>query len=154
MPVLLVRHAVALPRQSWAGDDEARPLNERGRRQAEGLVTQAAPFEIGRVLSSPSVRCADTVQPLAAARGLPVELLDDLAEGRGGRAVDLLRSLIGEDGVLVLCTHGDVIDHVLVALEEDGARFDDETRCQKGSTWVLEQGPESRVRGRYLPPPT
>ena len=37
MIVYLVRHATAGHRASWDGDDQLRPLDERGVRQAEGL---------------------------------------------------------------------------------------------------------------------
>ena len=153
VPVLLVRHAVALPRRTWPGHDDERPLNQRGRRQAETLVGQLAPFDVRCVLSSPAVRCLGTVEPLAAARRLPVRLIDDVAEGNGHRAVEVVRSMIAEDGDIVVCTHGDVIGEVLVTLEKSGGRLGD-GRCQKGSTWVIEQDASGRVRGRYLLPPS
>ena len=158
MPVLLVRHAVAQPRRSWADDDDARPLNDRGQRQADGLVDLLAPFDIRRLASSPAVRCTATVAPLSAARDLKVKREDTLGEGGGEEAVALVASLLangfgGRKGeAVVLCTHGDVIPEVLWALVAEGADLGDDGRCQKGSTWVLEQR-RGGVRGRYLPPP-
>lgn len=38
-PLILVRHALAGSRQEWKGDDDLRPLDERGRAQAEVLAT-------------------------------------------------------------------------------------------------------------------
>lgn len=158
MPVLLVRHAVAQPRRSWGDDDGARPLNDRGKRQADSLVDMLAPFRIERVASSPAERCTATVAPLAAARHLKVKEDDTLAEGSGEDAVTLVETLLANGfgarkGVaVVLCTHGDVIPEVLWALEREGADVGDDGRCQKGSTWVLEQRRGS-IRGRYLPPP-
>jgi len=60
--------------------------------------------DVCRVVSSPYTRCVQTVEPLAAALGLPVEIDDGLAEGAGLAAQALLEA----DGV-VACTHGDVI---------------------------------------------
>ncbi|HVC86069.1 MAG TPA: phosphoglycerate mutase family protein [Gaiellaceae bacterium] len=105
---LLLRHASAGSRRRWEGDDKLRSLDARGCRQAEALVELLLPFGVRRVVSSPYVRCVETVGPLAAALGVEVELDDRLAEGAGGSALELLR----EDGVVV-CTHGDVIEHVL-----------------------------------------
>jgi phosphohistidine phosphatase SixA len=105
---VLLRHAAAGDREHWAGDDFHRPLDARGRREAEALVELLRPFGVRRVVSSPYVRCVQTVEPLAAALGLPLELDDRLAEGAGGSALTLLQ----EDGV-VSCTHGDVV-HELV----------------------------------------
>ena len=153
MSVLLVRHAVALARNLWAGDDTARPLNERGRRQADAMVEKLSPFTIVRVVSSPTVRCVDTVGPVAAAGGLEVAEVEELAEGNGAAATAVVQSLVDEEGDVVLCTHGDVIGEVLQALDKDGARLGSEDRCQKGSTWVIGRDGKGRLEGRYIPPP-
>lgn len=105
---VLVRHASAGDRRDWDGDDRLRPLDKRGRRQAEALVELLLPLGVRRVVSSPYVRCVETVEPLAAALGVAVELDVRLAEGAGRAAVELLR----EDGVAA-CTHGDVVFDVL-----------------------------------------
>jgi 8-oxo-dGTP diphosphatase len=63
------------------------------------------PFGVRRVVSSPYVRCVETVEPLAAELGVPLEQDDRLAEGAGGSASELL----SEAGV-VCCTHGDVVE--------------------------------------------
>ena len=107
MIVYLVRHARAGHRESWAGeDDRLRPLDERGQRQAEGLVAQLAERDFSRILSSPYVRCVQSVEPLAEARALTVEAADELAEGAGeAAALELFRSL---DELAVACVHGDL----------------------------------------------
>lgn len=105
---VLVRHASAGNRHDWEGKDRLRPLDERGRRQAAELAELLPPFGIQRVLSSPYLRCVETVEPLAEALGLPVEEDERLAEGAGRAVLELLK----EDGV-VCCTHGDVVEDVL-----------------------------------------
>lgn len=134
MSVLLVRHAKAGDREKWEGPDDHRPLTAKGEAQAEALVDLLAGYEIDRVLSSPYLRCTQTVAPLAAARGLAVEPCDDLAEGEGRAGIALTRRLLTEPAYTVLCSHGDVVEEVLDAL---GVQRDDFTR--KGATWVLEQ---------------
>lgn len=133
MSVLLVRHAKAGHREKWDEPDDLRPLSAKGEAQAAALVALVAGYEIERVLSSPYLRCTQTVAPLAAARGLAVEPCDDLAEGEGQAGVALAARLVGEPGFTVLCSHGDVIEEVLGAL---GVDRDDYTR--KGATWILE----------------
>lgn len=107
MIVYLVRHARAGHRESWAGeDDRLRPLDERGQRQAEGLVAQLAERDFSRILSSPYVRCMQSVEPLAEARAITVEAADELVEGAGeAAALELFRSL---DEPAVACVHGDL----------------------------------------------
>ena len=108
MTSVLVRHASAGDRDDWTEDDRLRPLDARGLRQAAGLVALLLPFAPHRVVSSPYARCVQTVEPLAAALGVPVEHDERLAEGAGRAALELL----DEDGV-VCCTHGDVVGDVL-----------------------------------------
>lgn len=108
MTSVLLRHAAAGDRDHWDGDDFHRPLDARGRRESEALVELLRPFGVRRVVSSPYVRCVQTVEPLAAALGLPLELDDRLGEGEGRAALDLIQ----EDGVLS-CTHGDVVREVV-----------------------------------------
>ena len=81
MTLYLVRHAKAGSRSSWDGDDRLRPLTKMGRREAEGIADLLRDAPLERVLSSPYVRCTETVAPLAARRGLEVEEHDALAEG-------------------------------------------------------------------------
>src|SRR4029453_7056236 len=64
MPYLL-RHAHAGNKQGWAGPDRPGPLSNAGRREAYGLLTQLRDYPISRILSSPTVRCLETVEPLA-----------------------------------------------------------------------------------------
>ena len=108
MTSVLVRHASAGDRNDWVGDDRQRPLDARGRRQAAELVKLLRALELRRVVSSPYARCVETVEPLAAALGLPVEHDERLAEGMGRAALELLR----QHGV-ACCTHGDVVGDLL-----------------------------------------
>ena len=123
MTSVLLRHAAAGDRDDWDGDDFHRPLDAKGRRQAAELVELLRPFGVSRVVSSPYVRCVQTVEPLAAALGLQLEQDDRLAEGQGAAAADLLK----EDGV-VCCSHGDIAE----ALVGRGLK--------KGAAVVLEDG--------------
>lgn len=150
--VYLVRHAKAENRHDWKGDDDLRPLTKGGRRQATELVTRLAAFSIARVISSPSGRCKETVEPLCAARGLKLETSTSLAEGTDtDEVLDFVRSLV--DRSSVLCTHGDVVGDVISFLVREGLALESDLRWEKGSTWVLEHDADSFLYGRYLPAP-
>lgn len=152
MPVLLVRHAVAVGRRHWDGGDDERPLDGRGRRQAEALVGALAGHDIDQILTSPAVRCVETVAPLASARGLHVDTHTDLAEGSTYEAVALVRSLVGT--AAALCSHGDVIPRVLEHfVVHDGVDLGHDPHWAKASTWVLEDDGERFVKAFYIPPP-
>jgi 8-oxo-dGTP diphosphatase len=152
MAVLLVRHAVALARRKWTGPDELRPLTARGTRQAEELTALLAAYDIERVLSSPSVRCVDTLRPMAKDRGIEVEETGDLAEGAFHLALALVRGCA--PSAAALCSHGDVIPWVLDRLAaRDGLDLGPDPKCAKGSTWVLEFEGSLCVGARYVPAP-
>lgn len=142
-----MRHATAGERDAWVGDDGLRPLDERGRRQAQALVAELADFPVDRVLSSPYLRCVQTVEPLARARGLVVEDTQALAEGHDQEAVALVGELAGTN--TLLCTHGDLIPPILNAYLPG----DDHQQSKKGSTWALELAGPDRAQHRYLGPP-
>jgi len=149
--LLLIRHANAGSRKDWSGDDRLRPLSAKGQRQAGGLVVQLDPWAPSRVLSSPYRRCIETVKPLATELGLKVDVVDELAEGAGRDAVKLVRSL--RDSHVALCTHGDVILDILVALaDEDRLELGPAPRQAKGSTWVLASKRGRFISATYVPP--
>jgi 8-oxo-dGTP diphosphatase len=109
LPLLVIRHASAGERSEWQGDDRKRPLDEKGRRQAAALVTELAQFPITRILSSPYDRCVQTVEPLAAERGLEIEVRDELGEElQSSEGAALVRSLAGDD--VAVCVHGGLSD--------------------------------------------
>ncbi len=151
MSLLLVRHAHAGARKDWVGEDRLRPLSPRGLEQARALADELEPYAPQRVLSSPYLRCVETLHPLADRLSLPVEPLEELAEGSGSAALALVRALADEKAVL--CTHGDVIPDVLVTLaDEDCLDLGHHPRQAKGSTWVLEARNGRFTRARYIPP--
>jgi 8-oxo-(d)GTP phosphatase len=103
--VLLVRHASAGSSDEWTRDDRERPLDERGREQARELVERLRPHPIEAIYSSPYRRCAETVEPLARARGLEVELRAELgADRQATDGVALVRALA--DRHVAVCGHG------------------------------------------------
>lgn len=148
-----MRHAKAGDRDEWEGDDRLRPLTKPGHKQAGGINEQLRAVPIRRIVSSPYLRCVQTVEPLARARGLPIELSDGLAEGAGIQpTLALVRQLRGQDAVL--CTHGDVMQEVVEHLVRQGVVKPSQAQSlQKGSTWVLEEEGGKVVRARHLPAP-
>jgi 8-oxo-dGTP diphosphatase len=149
----LVRHAKAGTRKDWDGDDRTRPLTRPGWAQARALVDVLAPYGPTRLLSSPYVRCVQSFDPLGEALGLEVESADELAEGRSGKAIVLVRSFVAGPTV-AMSTHGDIVPSVLEALvEEDGMKLSGPSAWPKGSTWVLHAKKGRYVRADYLPPP-
>ena len=153
MTIYLVRHAKAGDRAAWTGDDTLRPLSGRGHTQARGLLDVLADARFERVVSSPYVRCMETVVPIAAARNMPVEPSDALAEGASLREALAVVTKHVADGA-VLCTHGDVMPMLLEHFAAHGVDLGPRPQCPKGCTWVLEtDATNDVVAARYVPPP-
>jgi len=105
MPLVLVRHAWAGDRTEWEGDDRERPVDARGAEQARRLVELLEPFAVEQIVSSPFLRCVQTVEPLAEARELPIERRPELGEEHQmTEGIELVRALAGRD--VVVCGHG------------------------------------------------
>jgi len=153
MAIYLVRHGKAGSRRDWKGPDDGRPLSKRGRRQAEGLVDLLADRGIVSVFSSPSLRCVQTVEPLAHKLGLDVESRSQLCEQTSkadvaGFVGDLLSTSAA------VCSHGDMIPVILRVLAHDhGLNLPRDHPCAKGSVWALSDDGAGRMTAEYLPPP-
>jgi 8-oxo-dGTP diphosphatase len=149
--LLLVRHAHAGDKHRWQGPDRLRPLSLAGQAEAAGLVIGLDDYPIGRILTSPTLRCQQTVQPLARDRRLRIE-----CEVALGVDTDLARvQALLQDPRLqdtVVCTHGEVIGQVLTRLVADGLAVDQPLQWPKGSTWLLDGTNGRLTHARYLPP--
>jgi 8-oxo-dGTP pyrophosphatase MutT (NUDIX family) len=106
--LVLVRHARAGRRRDWGGEDDDRPLDERGLAQAERLAALLPLHGVDRLLAAPPLRCTATLAPLARALGRPVEveplLRDGMAAAEPEAAEALLRSL---PSGTVVCAQGE-----------------------------------------------
>jgi 8-oxo-dGTP diphosphatase len=145
----LVRHAPAGDRHEWEGPDVERPLSKKGRKVADALADALASQPVTRVLSSPAVRCQQTIAPLATRLGLAVEVSSEFAEGaplRDARAT--IDVFVAEGTTAVVCGHGDLIPELLEQLEHEGTSVLG-AGCSKGSVWQLVADDGHIVRAVY-----
>ena len=82
-----------------------RPLTDKGWEQAEALADLLAAVE--RVLSSPYLRCRQTLQPLAARIGTTV--VDESRLAEGAPMADALALITAPGPTTAMCTHGDIV---------------------------------------------
>lgn len=134
---LLVRHADAGLRSEWRGSDEWRGLTEGGHGQARAIVRMVEEMPVEHILSSPSLRCRQTVVPLALARDLDVEPCWQL--GVGAEATDLI-ALLADPGTAsaVLCTHRETLQALFEQLAGTYQVAAEAVEpMEKGAVWIL-----------------
>jgi 8-oxo-dGTP diphosphatase len=139
--VLVVRHGTAGSKSRYSGDDTKRPLDKRGRAQAEALVPQLLAFGATEVYAADRLRCHQTLEPLAAELGVSIHSEHTLTEEAYAKNPKRGRSrmlrIAAQAGTPAICSQGKVIpDLVAWWCERDGVR-PDKARNHKGSTWVL-----------------
>jgi phosphohistidine phosphatase SixA len=151
MTIYLLRHAKAGQRSAWTEPDWLRPLTAAGQLQARELLTTLHEARFAHILSSPYVRCMESVVPLASHHGLPVEPTELLTEGAPLDGVLTLMKEHAHHGA-VLCTHGDIVPAVLEYAAANGSKLGREPRCEKGSVWVLDGDVTGAPKLRYIAP--
>lgn len=104
--LIVLRHAKAEPRAESHGDDLARPLTEIGTDRAKALVDVLGAYGVRRVVSSPALRCAQTVEPYAHSISTFLEIDDRLAEDtRASQVQRSVSALMDRKKAVVLCSH-------------------------------------------------
>ncbi|HSI97359.1 MAG TPA: histidine phosphatase family protein, partial [Gaiellaceae bacterium] len=137
-----LRHASAGGRLSSRSLDHARRLDRVGRADARLLPEALSGYAIERVVASAHARCVETVRALALARGLRVELRDELAPDAA--LTDTLALLDELPDAALVCTHREIVERL----------FDGDVTCEKGAAWLLERSDAGWRPTAYLPSPT
>ncbi|MFI5490995.1 NUDIX domain-containing protein [Actinoplanes sp. NPDC051859] len=139
---VLIRHAHAGNRKDYGGDDALRPIDDRGRTEAETISAAAALFGPRLLIAATPLRCRQTFEPLAARLGLPI--VSDSAFAEPGDPADGPARVKAAAARLVelragrrtaVCSQGKVIPGLLALLAgaEDPAPY----KTPKGDGWVL-----------------
>lgn len=139
--VLIVRHGTAGSKARFAGEDDKRPLDKKGRAQAEALLVQLLGFGPTDVHAADKVRCHQTVAPLAEELGVAVcnepALTEEAYASDPKRSRRRILDIAASEQTPVICTQGKVIpDLIAWWCHRDGVR-PDKSLNRKGSTWVL-----------------
>ena len=154
VPLIVVRHASAGQKADWDGDDRLRPLDAGGEADALLLADLLCCFApAARVISSPALRCTETMRPYAARSGGSVEVEAALAvPGRGpvssaGRTVqdeafqNLFRGLVADAQPAVVCLHREnlprAIEAACAALGVPRPAIEPDPALPKGGFWVV-----------------
>ena len=120
-PLVLLRHAKALAREEWQGEDEDRPLEVIGQNQARRMMVNLAPYQIAEVHTSDAVRCYDTVIGFARALSIDPLITSDISEytfkKNKEKSLDFIKKLAEQvsqtESATVVCSHNPVLPKML-----------------------------------------
>lgn len=107
MELYLLRHAHAGDPATWDGPDAARPLSEKGERQADrlGRYLSSVGFAPDAIITSPKVRAARTAELVALHVAVPVGVDDRLGGDLTLESLEALLHDAGDPGKPVLVGH-------------------------------------------------
>ncbi len=155
VPVYVIRHVNAGSRPDWDEPDELRPISRKGRKQAMKLADSFRDVPFARLLSSPYIRCTQSLHPIAERLGIGIDLEPELGEGHDAATAEALALAAAADGPAVLCTHGDVYMDLIGNLLARGVPNvgDGQVSFKKGSAWRLDVTDGRIASLAYVPPP-
>jgi 8-oxo-(d)GTP phosphatase len=144
VPLILLRHAKALPKSGWERDDTARPLDDSGDADASALALLLACFApSARVITSTAVRCTETVRPYAALTGAEVQAESSLEISRTDPAASaaLIADAVRSGQPTVFCAHRENLPRLLAAAARElgapAVTVDGHDTLPTAGFWVL-----------------
>jgi len=119
-PIILLRHAKALKRTEWDGDDGDRPLEHRGQLQAKRLLPIYLPYGISEVHTSDALRCIETIDLMARLIEKTPIFSADLSEYGYAKdreaPLDYVQDLMNRGISAIVCSHNPIIPKVVQKL--------------------------------------
>jgi 8-oxo-dGTP pyrophosphatase MutT (NUDIX family) len=153
-PIILLRHLSAGEKRSWAGNDLLRPLDETGRADALALPRVLAAYGAPGAVSSAAARCTESLLPYTVECDVPMLTERAFTVGREDKSFEVEEAraafvqLLEERRPAVVCTHGELIPHLLTeALTRLGASLSQQRGLRKGSFWVVHVSVDGALAG-------
>ncbi len=140
-PLIMLRHAKALEREEWQGEDEDRPLEQLGQQQARRMLSLYQVYGLTQIHTSDAVRCHDTVEQMAKALGIALTITNKVSEytwkKNKEKAIDYAKDLIKINEPIILCSHNPVLPRMMEKLTKK-IDFDyPSNKLQPGESWIL-----------------
>ncbi len=140
-PFILLRHAKAVTRDEWQGEDDDRPLDSYGQNQAKRLLAMYQVFNLEQIHSSDAVRCYDTVVAIAKGLNIKLEVTGKLSEDTykkdKEKAFDYANDLMKSNESVLLCSHNPILPKMLNKLTKKSEVDADEGKLLPADGWVI-----------------
>jgi 8-oxo-dGTP diphosphatase len=140
-PLILLRHAKALKRSDWNGEDSDRPLDNLGQLQAKRLLPQFYPYNISEIHSSDAYRCMQTVEDLSRVLKLSCIIGLDLSEDAYSKdkeaALEYVSTLMNKNKNVLICSHNPILPKVLKNLVGKKYFKELDSKLEPAQAWVI-----------------
>jgi 8-oxo-dGTP diphosphatase len=139
--LVMLRHAKALAREEWQGEDEDRPLDILGQQQARRMHSIYQVYGLQQIHTSDAVRCLDTIAQLARIDEINPIITSAVSEytwkKNKDKAIDYAKDLIKNNEQILLCSHNPVLPRMMEKLTKK-IDFDyPDNKLLPGEAWVL-----------------
>lgn len=140
-PLILLRHAKAITRDEWQGDDDDRPLDNLGQNQALRLLSIYQVYNLNEIHTSDSVRCYDTVEPMAKSLKIKLEVTSKLSETvyrkDKDQAIEYAKQVLKEDKNSLICSHNPILPKILNKLTKKSEIETNDQKLSPADCWVI-----------------
>ncbi len=139
--LIMLRHAKALERTEWQGEDEDRPLQLVGQLQAKRMLSLYQVFGVDEIHTSDAVRCLDTVAQMAKALQITPVITDAVSEytykKNKEKSIDYAKELIKKNKQVILCSHNPVLPRMMGKLTRKIDFEYPDNKLLPAEAWVL-----------------
>lgn len=139
--MIFLRHAKAIKRDEWLGEDADRPLSHIGQLQAAKVGHNMKMYGISEVHTSDAIRCLDTANAVAEHLRLDVKSSDKLSadhyERDDNAASDYVDFLLNFSRNVIICGHNPIFHDMLLAFangKECGKTLE---KLSPADAWVI-----------------
>lgn len=143
-PLIIVRHAIALPRSRWSRQDWLRPLDPRGQARAGALAPLLAAYGPMSLISSSSTRCQQTLAPYGRASrtalSLKASLSEESFEKKPQKAIRVIEKAFDKAEPVAICTHRPLLPAILRDLAERPAYPEVKQLLEQAAEHGMEKG--------------
>ena len=151
MTLYIVRHAKAGKRSEWDGPDTLRPLSDKGWEQAQAIAKKLIELKPIALISSPAVRCVQTLEPLSEA--MKIKIVADERLFEDGDVAKMIELLEAAQDSTVISSHGDMIPEAIKILQRRGMEIGSKPDWRKASIWVVERTKNGFTSAVVIAPP-
>ena len=156
--MVLLRHAKAIKRNDWNGDDSDRPLDNVGQVIAKKIPQHLQMFNIHEIHSSDAYRCMSTIEPMSETLGIPKVITDQLSEYMFEKddliGVNYAKQLAKFGENYLICSHNPILPMMVDHLVKFPEAYDLDKDLGPTDAWVLHHRGGKVFSVNFLKSPT